>query len=137
MKCSRSRSWSSFKTSLAGAGPPPASSLRGPAADTSFGESCGIDAVTSAEAILLAPVKTLRRVAPIRPLDHSSEQSASHTGVHSSTIEGSIIADRAQFENGFLLGGVPYGLAVLEMVLDLVLASIAVTGFTGLLRGDE
>jgi len=26
---------------------------------------------------------------------------------------------------------------VLEMVLDLVLASIAVTGFTGLLRGDE
>ena len=34
-------------------------------------------------------------------------------------------------------GAVLYGLYVLEMVIGLVLTSLAVTGFTGLLRGDE
>jgi hypothetical protein len=34
-------------------------------------------------------------------------------------------------------GGILYGLAVLEMLIGLVLTSLAVTGFTGLLRGAE
>jgi len=34
-------------------------------------------------------------------------------------------------------GGVLYGLGVIEMIIGLVLTSLAVTGFTGLLRGEE
>ena len=35
------------------------------------------------------------------------------------------------------VGGVLYGLYVLEMVIGLILTSLAVTGFAGLLKGDE
>jgi hypothetical protein len=34
-------------------------------------------------------------------------------------------------------GGILYGLYVLEMLLGLVLTSLAVTGFAGLLKGDD
>ena len=34
-------------------------------------------------------------------------------------------------------GGLLYALVVVEMILGLVLTSLAVTGFTGLLRGEE
>jgi hypothetical protein len=35
------------------------------------------------------------------------------------------------------VGGLLYGLYVLEMVIGLILTSLAITGFTGLLKGDE
>jgi len=35
------------------------------------------------------------------------------------------------------IGGVLYVLTILEMILGLVLTSLAVTGFTGVLRGDD
>jgi hypothetical protein len=34
-------------------------------------------------------------------------------------------------------GGLLYGLGVVEMIIGLILTSLAVTGFTGLLRGEE
>ncbi|MBO0765083.1 MAG: hypothetical protein J2P50_10910 [Hyphomicrobiaceae bacterium] len=35
------------------------------------------------------------------------------------------------------VGGILYGLYVLEMVIGLILTSLAITGFTGLLKGDD
>jgi hypothetical protein len=41
------------------------------------------------------------------------------------------------FRPALTVGGVLYCLYVLEMLIGLILASLAVTGFTGLLKGEE
>jgi hypothetical protein len=42
-----------------------------------------------------------------------------------------------QLRAGLTVGSLLYALYVLEMVIGLILTSLAITGFTGLLKGDE